>query len=176
MNEQLTMAGFSGPECKEFEALQPLMPRLRECVASQGCAPDQLILKATRGYSVVSLSNFTAFRLRIRSNQPYLAIPVLFSDLIPPDAPRKRVKSDPLYLRLILDESHTVSWYTDFLFMVVKECVNRYPKNFDCCSRYEVCSDAGKCIHPDKSFALGCGYRKILHSGKIYYGKNRNIK
>ena len=175
MNEQLSMDGFSGPERKEVEALQPLMPRLRECVAAQGCDPDQLTLVSTLGYSVVYLSNFTAFRLHIRGNQHYLAIPTLFSDMFPPDAPKKEVKSDPQYPRLMLDEAHPVSWYTDFLLSVVKECVNRYPKEFDCCSRYEACSDAGACIHPDKSFALGCGYRKILHSGKIYYGKNRNV-
>ena len=175
MNEQLSMTGFCGPERKEFEALQPLMPRLRECMAAQGCDPSQLTLVSTQGYSVVYLSNFTAFRLHIRGKQHYLAIPTLFSDIIPPEAPRKEVKSDPLYLRLILDETHPISWYADFLLLVVKECVNRYPKDFDCCSRYEACSDAGACIHPDKSFALGCGYRKILHSGKIYYGKNRNV-
>ena len=146
MNEQLSMAGFSGPECKEFEALQPLMPRLRECVDAQGCDPSQLTLVSTQGYSVVYLSNFTAFRLRIRGSQHYLSIPTLFSDMIPSDAPRKEVKSDPLYMRLILDEAHPVSWYTDFLFSVVKECVNRYPKEFDCCSRYESCSDAGGII------------------------------
>lgn len=175
MNEQLSMTGFSGPECKEFEALQPLMPQLRASVAAHGCDPEQLILKAMNEYSVVYLSKFTAFRLRIRGNQPYLAIPTLFSDLIPSDAPRKAVKSDPLYLRLTLDEARPLSWYADFLRSVIQECVNRYPKEFDCCSRYEECSDAGACTHPDKSFALGCGYRKILHSGKIYYGKNRNI-
>ena len=27
----------------------------------------------------------------------------------------------------------------------------------------------------DKAFALGCGYRKILSSGRIFYGNNRNI-
>ena len=175
MNEQLSMDGFSGPERKEVEALQPLMPQLRECVAAQGCDPDQLTLVSTQGYSVVYLSTFTAVRLHSRGNQHYLAIPTLFSDMFPPDAPRKEVKSDPQYPRLMLDEAHPVSGYTDFLLSVVKECVNRYPKEFDCCSRYEACSDAGSCIHPDKSFALGCGYRKILHSGKIYCGKNRNV-
>lgn len=44
-----------------------------------------------------------------------------------------------------------------------------------CCSRYLECSDAKQCVHPDPAFALGCGYRKILASGKIYYGENRNV-
>lgn len=46
---------------------------------------------------------------------------------------------------------------------------------FGCCSRYEACSDAGHCIHPDVMFAAQCSYRQNLHAGKIFYGKNKNI-
>lgn len=46
---------------------------------------------------------------------------------------------------------------------------------FGCCSRYEACSDAKHCTHPDIMIASRCAYRKNLHSGKIFYGKNRNI-
>lgn len=46
---------------------------------------------------------------------------------------------------------------------------------FGCCSRYEQCSDAGKCIHPDLMMAWACSYRKHLTAGRIFYGKNKNI-
>lgn len=48
-------------------------------------------------------------------------------------------------------------------------------ENFGCCSRYEACSDAKKCIHPDQLFARACSYRRNLEQGKIFYGKNRTI-
>lgn len=48
--------------------------------------------------------------------------------------------------------------------------------SFGCCGRYEACSDARECIHPDAAFALGCGYRQNLLAGRIFYGKNKNIK
>lgn len=48
-------------------------------------------------------------------------------------------------------------------------------ERFGCCSRYEQCSDARKCIHPDFILSRACAYRKNLESGKIFYGKNRNI-
>ncbi len=54
-------------------------------------------------------------------------------------------------------------------------CRNNVNTEFDCCSRYEQCSDAKTCIHPDKQRALLCGYRKKLEKGIIFYGKNRNI-
>ena len=46
---------------------------------------------------------------------------------------------------------------------------------FGCCSKYEQCSDAGKCIHDYKLYAKGCQYRKNLESGLIFYGKNQNM-
>ena len=48
-------------------------------------------------------------------------------------------------------------------------------EGFGCCGRYEKCSDAGKCLHPDYLTSLACAYRKNLKDGRIFYGKNRNI-
>lgn len=42
---------------------------------------------------------------------------------------------------------------------------------FGCCSRYRQCSDAGKCLIPEKSYSVNCLYRKSLENGKIFYGK-----
>ena len=58
--------------------------------------------------------------------------------------------------------------------MILSNLIRQY-HTFGCCSRYEKCSDAKKCIHPDPVFALGCAYRNNLDSGRIFYGKNRNI-
>lgn len=46
---------------------------------------------------------------------------------------------------------------------------------FSCCSRYEACSDAKHCLHPDTVHSKSCIYRKNLESGKIFYGINKNI-
>ena len=45
---------------------------------------------------------------------------------------------------------------------------------FDCCHRYEECSNALDCIHPDKEFSLCCSYRKKLKQGIVFFGINRN--
>lgn len=48
-------------------------------------------------------------------------------------------------------------------------------ESFGCCGRYEACSDARKCVHPDQLFAAACAYKKNLEQGRIFYGKNKNI-
>lgn len=46
---------------------------------------------------------------------------------------------------------------------------------FGCCSKYLECSDAKRCLHADELRYASCTYRKNLESGKIFYGKNRNV-
>jgi hypothetical protein len=47
--------------------------------------------------------------------------------------------------------------------------------DFGCCNSFIECSDAKMCITDDRELYLGCAYRKNLESGKIFYGKNKNI-
>lgn len=58
---------------------------------------------------------------------------------------------------------------------VIENMVDTVPKEYDCCSSFEVCSDAGHCVRDDRSRSLQCGYRKILKSGRVFFGKNRNV-
>lgn len=47
--------------------------------------------------------------------------------------------------------------------------------SFGCCSKYNECSNARKCIHENPFYSLGCIYRSHLEAGQIYYGPNRNV-
>lgn len=176
MAEQIPIVqGDNTPASNENLYLNSLMPRLREAVTSLGCDANQIKLNNTLAYSVVMLSSFTVFRLHIRGSQHYIDFPGIFSDLVRDNSALKPSKSDPKYLRLLIDDDHPVEQYSDFLIAITKESVNRYPKDWDCCSRYLSCSQAKKCVHPNSTFALGCGYRKILHRGEVFYGENRNV-
>lgn len=48
------------------------------------------------------------------------------------------------------------------------------PDAFGCCSRYHACSNAKKCLIPERSYSAHCTYRKKLESGIIFYGENAN--
>ena len=63
----------------------------------------------------------------------------------------------------------------ELILNLIESAYIKSPKDFDCCSRYLECSDAMHCINPRLEYALGCGYRRIMYTGKIFYGENRNI-
>lgn len=181
MNDQITLAGFEAPDFKESCFLDSIFQRLETAVEANGGDRKLLNCRATQadskssGYTAVYFHNFTAFRLKMRGKQFFISLPIVFSDLIPDGFPTKKMISDPKYIRILVDQDHPIDSYSNFLAKIAGETVNRYPKEWDCCSRYMECSNAKTCIHPDKAFALSCGYRKILNSGRIFYGENRNI-
>lgn len=52
---------------------------------------------------------------------------------------------------------------------------NTITEEFGCCNDFIRCSDAKACLHPEDRFYNGCGYRKNLEAGRIFYGVNRNV-
>lgn len=175
MDSQITLTGFEPSEHLEKEFLATIESNLRAAVEEVGGDSQSMKISVTSSYTAVLFKDLTAFRLKLRGKLHYIFIPLTLSDLIPNDAPYKKPPKGEKYYRVLITDEHPIDSYTSFLVDVVGETVNRYPKEWDCCSRYLACSDAKKCVHPDKAFALVCGYRKILRSGRIFYGKNRNI-
>lgn len=53
---------------------------------------------------------------------------------------------------------------------------NEKVEEFGCCHDFVACSDARQCIHADDPENRGCVYRKNLEAGRIFYGKNCNVK
>ncbi len=93
-----------------------------------------------------------------------------------PNLPLVKKKSDSLTRANIASDSDELK---DFFYFLVKAVLDKYftegSDAFGCCSRYEACSDAKKCLHENKLYARNCIYGAHLADGRIFYGKNRNI-
>lgn len=85
-------------------------------------------------------------------------------------------KGKDAYAKIPLDDVYGISGNLELIQAALQAAIDSYPKEWDCCYRFEECSDEKQCTNPDKHEGLKCGYRKVLASGKIYYGKNRTIK
>lgn len=173
MPEQFYIPGAEPAELKEGAYLNDLLPELESAVENHGGPSELLLIKSTKAYSAVFIGNLTVFRLCMRGKQKLISVPVSMKDLIPSHWTQKTPKADQKYILVPIE--YPLHDYDDFLISLAGATIDRYPKEWDCCSFYMECSDAKVCIRTDKKIALACGYRKILNSGKIYYGKNRNV-
>lgn len=175
MNEQIALAGFEPPHEKELTAYNSILPRLQAAAEEIGASIADINIVHNKEYSSVRYSSILAFRLKLRKNSRYIEVPLDSKSVVQVIAPldkQKKVTGD--FWRVKLDNERIVE-YADVLASVLQDAINRLPKEWDCCSRYMECSNAKRCVHPDPALALKCGYRKILSSGKIYYGENRNV-
>lgn len=70
----------------------------------------------------------------------------------------------------------TSSYILEFIRRIIQSFANTYRSaepTFACCHRYEQCSDAKKCLHPNLMYSTACTYRKNLENNRIFYGKNK---
>ena len=166
---------------KEQAAFQLLKSALEETLAKDNLAPKSIFFREGSAekslYSSVYLFNEGCIFCRIcfRGKQHYLSIPSKYEELIPEGVTYKILSSDPSYCRIALGSVEEVSQYKTILCEILAAQIDTFPVEFGCCSRYEACSDAMRCIHPDSDMAIKCAYRKNLKKGKIFYGKNKNI-
>ncbi len=91
---------------------------------------------------------------------------------------RVQYKEQDLYIRISINDINEI----DLLEDVIKELfINQFlqymntEESFGCCSKYIECSDCKECVQKDIRLRFSCLYKKNLDSGKIFYGKNKNI-
>ncbi|MCQ2549977.1 MAG: hypothetical protein MJ134_08040 [Lachnospiraceae bacterium] len=95
---------------------------------------------------------------------------------VPEDAEIKQLKSDTANVHVIL--SMTSGSLVAYIKKNTQYALANYTSKasmFGCCSSFNACSDAKKCVHVNKLYSKACIYRGHLDAGRIFYGKNRNV-
>ena len=175
MSEQVTFAGFEVPHEKELAAYREILPGLQAAAAGAGADPAAVAIKHGKTYSSIWYGSIMAFRLKLRKDARYIEVPLESKSTVQQlGAAEGQKEVSGGFWRVKLGPE-PVTEHASELADVLRDAVGRLPKEWDCCSRYMECSDAKQCVHPEPSFALTCGYRKILASGRVYYGNNRNV-
>ena len=174
MDEQLDLFlnnGSSSKAEKEQTFLKKVLPLLKSVGSSRNADPDDITARTRESYSSIYFRSSLIARIRLRGKLYTISIPDRLADAIPEGTSIIKLASEKQFSRIEFEEASA----TSILEKATLLAIERVPKEFDCCSRYMQCSDAKVCIHPDPKLSMLCGYRKILQSGRIFYGKNRNI-
>jgi len=180
--EQVTLDSFVNMDVcvvKEREAYSIVEEALRETLSKDNLSPDSVFFREGDSqksqFSSIYLfsENNLLCRVCFRGKQNYISVPAQYKDMIPEEYEYRVLASDPGVCRITLNTTQDVEGLTDVLCDIVEAQTDAYPADFGCCSRYEACSDACRCIHPDPNMAIRCIYRKNLKKGRIFYGKNK---
>ena len=163
---------------EELRAYDLIAPFIREILEQNNISHTKLHNKPPKSGS----SNFTSLyigttlllRIRIRSTKYYIEIsemyPSVYSAIKSGELESMVISSKTHFLRLPISNADDVLTYLDLIKNATIDLLDRIPKDFSCCSRYEACSNAQRCTHPDQELAWGCNYKKVLRSGRAFYG------
>ncbi|WP_298030206.1 hypothetical protein [uncultured Dysosmobacter sp.] len=157
---------------QEEQMYKSIKEDLIKTLYKNGLNESYLSLKPRKSYySVMFNASSVVVRISV-SPTPTLSVPTA---LLLPNYSSMVANKKSDYTKVKIWPSQNIKTYTIMLQDMLQGIIDRIPKEYDCCSRYLECSNARTCIHPDKEFALKCGYKKILRSGRIFFGENRNI-
>lgn len=174
----------------EQDVFEILLPSLKDGLKHSNAGPDNVILEARKQYaaccytkadpynSTVPAVSTLAFRICCRADKHYFGVSRAYLRDIPAAISARVIPARSSDGFANFDFTPTPSGvleYADFLAGVLDNLTYSLPSEFDCCSRFSECSDAMQCIHPVPAVATSCSYRKVLRSGRVYYGDNRNI-
>lgn len=156
-----------------------LLDSLRSVVSQNNLNMDNLLLKEGKSYSSVWFDTQMIFRICCRNTKHYFGISdslAVIADQMLPDT-ISRSSSNDGFTNFQFDFTvDGVLFFEECLTKILDTAIDSIPKQFDCCSRFEECSDAKRCTNPNPELALVCGYRKIMKQGRIFFGKDRNVK
>lgn len=165
---------FPLDENKEYTAYKTILPDLLEVIDANYAPREHLEYKNLVSSSSVYYGTSLLFRICIRKKASYFSVskPKYFDK-----AALYQNKTDQAagFYRCDLESPEDIARYSQELCRILDAAINSQPKECDICDLYRDCSDAKKCVHWSREFALHCGYRRILKSGRIFYGENRNV-
>lgn len=156
---------------KETAFMDAYIQSLKQIAYSMQLNPDDVTYETLESYSSFYFRSSLVAQVRMRRGKNWLGIPKRLADALPREAESKLSQN---VLRFYFEGEPDAS-VQEVIEKALRLAIDQVPKEFDCCSRYLECSDAKSCTNPNHGIAILCGYRKILNSGKIFYGENRNV-
>ena len=189
---------FASPSAEEAAPITEeyvyslLLPALTDVLLSNNAGAHNIKCEQLKSYSSVSYQKYEpyipietqkptdilAFRICCRGNHHYFGISNAYASCAPAEINQRITKdgrSDGCVNYEFNPTADGITEFAAFLSSVLEAAINSVQKEFDCCSRYEECSNAKRCVHHHPGMAISCGYRKILKSDRIFYGPNHNI-
>lgn len=173
--EQLDLFAMMPDESWVYRILSPY---LNAVIEQNSISPERLVVKEGKKHSSVWYDTQLAFRICCRDGHNYFGVSEAYASCAPSELASRITKdgrNDGFTNFLYEPVEEDICKFSGFLSSVLDQAIDSIQKEFDCCSRFEECSNAKQCTNPNAEIATGCGYRKIMKKGRIYYGHNRNI-
>lgn len=168
MEEQLNL--FSEVKNTELDLYEHIEPILNSVLDENMISHRHVKLNQNKKYYAVLFRNMVLFSYNFSSKNNWVSFSNRYKALIPASLGKQKEKNSKI--KIYIDSIDDLFKFDYFWQDILNEAIDNFPKSFGCCSRYIECSNAKKCVNPDKELALDCSYKINLKHGRIFYGYN----
>lgn len=135
---------------------------------------ESVKITQNKAYHTVEIEDNAAIRIIINSRRQYISVKLKYEKLLINPIIPKSAESQKDWIKYQINGEDDLYKIELALLQIYDDC-KPSGSMFGCCSRFSACSDAKKCIHPDRNYSKNCWYQENMKQGKIFYGINRNI-
>lgn len=157
---------------EEEKAYKLIESRLVECVDKNHAPLELLVGQKLADYFSISYASSVICTFRFGKKVSFLALPSSLYKKQP--LPEGFYPASSRMVRKNIQDPADLLNYLTLIIDSLETAIYSQPKEMDICHLYNECSDAKRCVF-DREHSLHCGYKKIMKSGRIFYGKNRNV-
>lgn len=130
-----------------------------------------LAIRKNKGYRSVLYRNAIVFTYNFSEKYNWVKFPIRYARHLPENNGfDTKTKRGGVVIRLAGEER--AKDLEAAYCAALDEAIDNGARSYSCCSRYQECSDAGRCVNPYPDIAIECRYKINLKHGRNFYRKD----
>ena len=168
MSEQISIFDDS-PESSSFEGwLQGILYGVLDRNTTEH---KHLAIRKNKGYRSVLYRNGIVFTYNFTAKKNWVKFPTRYARHLPEkNKLGAETKQGGIVIKLA-GEDRAKDLEAAYC-AALDEAIDNGARSYSCCSRYQECSDAGRCVNPYPDIAIECRYKINLKHGRNFYRKD----
>lgn len=127
-----------------------------------------LSIRRNKGYRSVLYRSGIVFTYNFTAKKNWVKFPVRYARHLP-EGSDLDIKPKQGGILIKLESEERARELEDVYCAALDEAIDNGARSYSCCSRYQECSDAGRCVNPYPDIAIECRYKINLKHGRNFY-------
>lgn len=169
MSDQFNL--FETQIVDEESLFEYLQPGLLEVLDENAIPHSYLKGRKNKTNFAVVYRETVVFTFKFGKSSNLIIFPGYAEKTLPADFGLSRTMKDGK-LQVKVESPDSCKDYAKYFMLLLDTAVDRFQRDYSCCSRYMECSQAGKCINPHPEISMECRYKTHLKHGENFFMKN----
>lgn len=166
MNEQISL--FDSVDRYESDLKRTMEPLLWHVLDDNGEDRQGIQFKTNKSYVSVTYRKNIIVSYHLREKRSWIRFPFRYRNYLP-DLSKFKVTMKDSFIKINLPSPEESHFFCDAIILALDDAIDSRQRDYSCCSRYQECSNEGKCVNPYPEISDQCRYRINLKHGRNFF-------